>query len=130
MTNKGQEYGREIAQKMLELQQAFRGELNTHNDIYAEYKAEGVYEDTIAAELSENDEFIEEYLHDEVMALAKAVLSADWYGLYVAGFVPAAKSYEEYREKEAKQTREYNHDINKTLRSFEAFMDEHKNGIF
>ena len=130
MTNKGQEYGREIAQKILELQQAFRGELNTHNDIYAEYKAEGVYEDTIAAELSENDEFIEEYLHDEVMALAKAVLSADWYGLYVAGFVPAASSREDYRKQEKKQTGEYYHDINKTLRSFEAFMDEHKNGIF
>ena len=97
--------------------------------IYAEYKAEGVYEDTIAAELSENDEFIEEYLLDEMMALAKAVLSADWYGLYVAGFVPAAKSYEEYREKEREQTDAYFHDLNTTIKDFQNKLNEWKNGI-
>lgn len=128
--NKGTEYGISIAEKMLELQQAYYGELNPHNDVYASYMDEGVYEDSIAAELAENDDFIEEYLHDQLMELGKAVLKSAWHGAYCAGAVRAAKSYEEYREKEREQTDTYFHDVNKTLRSFEAFMDEHKNGIF
>lgn len=129
MTNKGTEYGISIAEKMLELQQAYYGELNYHNDVYASYMDEGVYEDSIAAELAENDDFIEEYLHDQLMELGKAVLKSAWHGAYCAGAVRAAKSYEEYREKEREQTGAYFHDVNKTLRSFEAFMDEHADGI-
>jgi hypothetical protein len=129
MTNKGQEYGREIAQKMLELQQAFRGELNTHNDIYADLVSDGGTPDSAAAKMAENEDFIREYLSEQVMELAKAVLSADWYGLYVAGQVPAARNYKEYRKQEKKQTGDYYHAINKTIRSFENFMEEHKNGI-
>lgn len=125
-----QDNGRIIAEKMLELQQAFRAELNTHNDIYADLVSEGLTPDSAAAQMAEDEDFIREYLSEQVMELAKAVLSADWYGLYVAGQVPAARNYEDYRKQEAKQTGEYYHDINKTLRSFEAFMDEHKNGIF
>lgn len=113
--NKAQEYGRKIAEKIEELQEAFRAELNPHNDIYASYKDEGVYEDSIAAELAENEDFIMEYLHDQVMELAKAVLIADWHGLYVAGWVPAAKSYAEYREREAEQTTAYYNAVNKEL---------------
>jgi hypothetical protein len=128
MTNKGQEYGREIAQKMLELQQAFRGELNTHNDIYADYLAEGVYPDSAAAQLAEDEEFIMEYLKDEAMALVKAVLTADWYGMYVAGD-SIAKSYEEYRANERKQTAEYYHNLNKTLEDFDEWMDRRADGI-
>jgi hypothetical protein len=92
--------------------------------------SEGYSDETIAAELAENDDFINDNLAYEVMALAKAVLSADWYGLYVAGFVPAAKSYEDYREKEAKQTKDFYHDVNKTIKDFECKMDEWKQGIF
>lgn len=128
--NKGTEYGISIAEKMLELQQAYYCELNPHNDVYASYMDEGVYEDSIAAELAENNDFIEEYLHDQLMELGKAVLKSAWHGAYCAGAVRAAKSYEEYREKEREQTDAYFHDVNKTLRSFEAFIEEHKNGIF
>lgn len=125
-----QKYGRKIAEAMLELQKQFRANLNTHCDYYEEMASEGYSDETIAAELAENDDFINDNLAYEVMALAKAVLSADWYGLYVAGYVPAASSREDYRKQEAKQTGDYYTDINKTLRSFETFMAERKNGIF
>ena len=125
-----QKYGRKIAEAMLELQKQFRANLNTHCEYYEEMASEGYSDETIAAELAENDDFINDNLAYEVMALAKAVLSADWYGLYVAGFVQAAKSYDEYREKEAKQTKDFYHDVNKTIKDFENKMDEWKQGIF
>jgi len=127
--NKAQEYGISIAEKMLELQQAYYGELNPHNDVYASYMDEGVYEDSIAAELAENDDFIEEYLHDQLMELGKAVLKSAWHGAYCAGAVRAAKSYQEYREKEREQTDAYFHDVNATIKDFQNKLDEWKNGI-
>lgn len=127
--NKGTEYGISIAEKMLELQQAYYGELNTHNDIYADLVSDGGTQDSAAAQMAEDEDFIREYLSDQLMELGKAVLKSAWHGAYCAGAVRAAKSYEEYREKEREQTDAYFHDVNKTLRSFEAFMDEHKNGI-
>lgn len=127
--NTAQRYGKEIAEKMLELQQAFRGELNPHNDYYSDLMQEGVYEDTAVSLMAEDEAFIEEYLHDEMMALVKAVLSADWYGMYCAEDVVAASTMKEYREKEAKQTNEYYHDVNKTLKDFENWMNRHADGI-
>lgn len=123
------QYGKEIAEKMLELQQAFRANLNSENPYYADYIADSGNIDTAAASMSEDTDFIENYLHDQMLELAKAVLSADWYGMFVAGYVPAASSREDYRKQEAKQTGDYYTDINKTLRSFETFMAERKNGI-
>ena len=127
--NKGQEHAYKILEKIFELQEAFEDELNSHNDIYASYKYEGINEDSIAAELAENEDFIQEYLHDKAMELIKAVLNARWYGKYVAGFIPVARTREEWQAKSEKQTTDFFHDVNKTIRSFEDKMNEWKEGI-
>lgn len=120
----GQEYGNEIAEKMRELQQAFRAQLNHHNDYFHEACAEYETEEGAAYDLARNEDFIYEYLHNAAVELIKAILVADVYGMYTAGFVPFAKDPAEYRELEKKQTGEYYHDVNKTIADFTGKIKE------
>jgi hypothetical protein len=120
----GQEYGKQIAEKMRELQQAFRAELNHHNDYFCEECARCETEEGAAYELAKNTDFINDYLDTEVMELIKAILTADVYGMYTAGYVPFAKSPAEYREQEKKQTGDYYHDVNKTIADFTGKLKE------
>lgn len=112
----GQEYGKQIAKKMLELQKSFRTELDPENDYYARALSRNDNDDEQAAdECAESEDFIMDYLYTEIMELAKVILKADVYGMFTAGFVPFAKSREEYRQKEQEQTISYYRDLNKEL---------------
>lgn len=123
MDNTAKQYGVNIAEKMQALQQAFRAELDTYNDYYAAEIAENS-EVAAAENIAKNDSFIREYLIDQVMDLAKAVLDADVYGMYCAGFVPVAASREEYRAKEQAQTANFYDRVNKSISDFTAKMAE------
>ena len=127
--NKGQEHAYKILEKIFELQEAFDNELNSHNPIYEEYLLEGTYPDSIMAQLAEDEEFIHEYLYDKAMDLIKTVLTATWYGKYVAGFFKIANSYEEYRKIEQEEKNNYFHNLNETIKGFEDKMNEWKKGI-
>ena len=106
---------KEIAEKTQALRCAFRNKLDEYN---------------AADRLAHDENFIKRELEEEVIDLAMAILNSDVCGLYLAGLVPVARTREEWQAKSAKQTSNFFHDVNKTLHSFEAFMDEHKNGIF
>ena len=121
---------KEIAEKTQALRCAFRNKLDERCEDFIEaFNAENGNEYNAADRLAHDEKFIKNELEEEVIDLAMAILNSDVCGLYLAGLVPVARTREEWQAKSAKQTSDFFHDVNKTLRSFEAFMDEHKNGI-
>lgn len=126
----GQEYGNNIANKMCELQSAFRANLTHENDYYACVRSKLGDDETTADSLAQDVDFISDYLFTEVMELAKAILKADVYGMYTAGFVPFAKTYEEYRAKEREQTDVFYKDTNKEIYEHYKKLGEYYNNLY
>lgn len=112
----GTEHGQEIANKMCELNEAFDEHLNHHNEYFNEYSEEGALEETAAANMIDDDNFITECLRDEVIALARAVLHTHWHGKYACGVGIIGKTREEYQTKEIQNMNNFYDAVNNEIK--------------
>lgn len=111
----GIEHGQEIANKMYELNNAFDEQLNRHNEYFDKY-SDGALEETAAACMIDDDDFIAEYLRDEVIALARAVLNAHWHGKYACGVGVVGKTREECQAKEIQNRNDFYDAVNNGIK--------------
>jgi hypothetical protein len=128
-------YAEEISEKIDNLRCAFHNKIDEHCDSYlAARDAENGNEYYAADRLARDESFIQKELIDEITELASALLSCDVCGTYIAGFVPVARTREEWQRKSDEKKESFYNDlsdainlrkrVNAITTDFEGFMNE------
>ena len=125
------EYNKEIARKAVALVNAFREKLNDEDNYYtSRYMYENDNDKSRAADDLVNGKDFADFVFDDLytatIELVHAILDAEVWGAFYAGFNPAAvfNTREEYAQDEIERTKAFYAKLNHTLQHFDEEMNE------
>lgn len=125
------EYNKEIVRKAVALVNAFREKLDDEDNYYTSrylYENDGDLSHAADDLVNGKDfaDFVFDDLYTETIELVRAILDAEVFGRFYAGFNPAAvfNTREEYAKDEVERTKAFYAKLNHTLQHFDEEMDE------